>query len=581
MYMGVVSINKTGSAITGIDVAGLRQALGWLFSFVRPHHRLVAVVMLLSLVVSALVLLQPYLTKILIDDGLLAGNFTTLTRVALAIFALGVTSTCLAGINRYLHTRLSGQVLFHLRETVYQHLQTLSPAFYARHRTGDILSRLDGDVAEIQRFAVDGMFAALSGVLGLAGALGFLFVLNWQLSLVVLVLIPLEWTWLRIMRPRVQQQTKKMRERSADISSFLVETLPAMKFIQSVAAEEREAQRLGRLNRYYLGDLLNLQLIEFATSVVPTMLTAATRTLVFLIGGYWVIEGEMQLGSLIAFTTYLGMAVGPVQTLLGLYMGLQRMQVSLQRVQLLTQAQPDVVRAECTGLPANLEGEITFDEVSFSYPETDERIFDGTSAVFPAGAKIGLYGPSGIGKTTLVDLLLRHFDPGAGQILVDQHPLSGFGLREWRLRVAIVAQDIVLFRGSIADNIRYAQADASTAQVDEVVRQASLGPLISRLPQGLDTPVGERGARLSGGERQRIAIARALLQKPLLLIFDEATSSVDRDAEKEVMAEVDQLFASTTRLIISHREQPLEDADLLVTIREGRLLVDYSQGTPL
>jgi ATP-binding cassette subfamily B protein len=243
-------------------------------------------------------------------------------------------------------------------------------------------------------------------------------------------------------------------------------------------------------------------------------------------------------------------------------------------------AQPDVPRGGDGELPARLQGNIVFDNISFSYPETDDPIFENTTATFPAGAKIGLYGPSGIGKTTVVDLLLRHFDPTAGQILLDHHNLSDLNLREWRLRVAIVAQDIVLFRGSILDNIRYASTNASDAQVDEVVRQASLSDLIERLPQGLQTPVGERGTRLSGGERQRIAIARALLQKPLLLIFDEATSAVDRAAEKEVMAEVDRLFANTTRLIISHREKPLEDADLLATIKNGQLLVRQNTEVP-
>jgi ATP-binding cassette subfamily B protein len=550
-----------------------RQALAWLFSFVRPHSVQVAVILLLSLSASSLVLIQPYLTKVLIDDGLLAGNFDTLVVVSIGIFTVGVVATGLSGFNRYLHTRLSGNVLFRLRESVYQHLQKLSPAFYARHRTGDILSRLDGDVAELQRFVVDGLFAAVTGVFGLVGSLAFLFWLNWQLSLVVLVLIPVQWTWLRIMRPKVQHQTRQMRERAADISSFLVETVPAMKFIQTVAAEPREAQRLEGLNRFYLGDLLRLQLVEFATSAPPAILTSAMRMLVFVIGGYGVIQGSMELGSLIAFTTYLGMAVGPVQTLLGLYTGSQRMVVSLERVQALSGAQPDVVDGKSAGLPPGLAGEIHFDDVSFAYPETSELILDHASARFPAGIKIGLYGPSGIGKTTLVDLLLRHYDPGAGSIRIDDHELTGFGLREWRRRIAIVAQDIVLFRGSIMDNIRYACPDSSDADVERVTRQARLDELVARLPQGLQTPVGERGTRLSGGERQRIAIARALLQKPLLLIFDEATSAVDREAERELMAEVDRLFADTTRLIISHREKPLENADLFATIVGGKLLL--------
>jgi ATP-binding cassette subfamily B protein len=254
------------------------------------------------------------------------------------------------------------------------------------------------------------------------------------------------------------------------------------------------------------------------------------------------------------------------------------MVVSLERVQALTGAKPDVVGGKSEELPAGLVGEIAFDDVSFGYPEGSELILEHSSALIPAGIKIGLYGPSGIGKTTLVDLLLRHYDPDGGSIRIDGHKLADLNLREWRLRIAIVAQDIVLFRGSIMDNIRYACPDASDEQVAKAIGQASLGDLISRLPQGLHTPVGERGTRLSGGERQRIAIARALLQKPLLLIFDEATSAVDRAAERKVMQEVDGLFADTTRLIISHREKPLENADLLATIAGGKLLLRENTG---
>ena len=327
--------------------------------------------------------------------------------------------------------------------------------------------------------------------------------------------------------------------------------------------------------------MLQLQLIEFATSAPPAIITSAMRMLVFVVGGYWVIQGSMALGSLIAFTTYLGMAVGPVQTLLGLYTGSQRMVVSLERVQALTGAQPDVMAGKSGELPAGLVGEIRFDDVSFAYPGGGELILDQASARFPAGIKIGLYGPSGIGKTTLVDLLLRHYDPEAGCIRVDGHKLTDLNLREWRLRIAIVAQDTVLFRGSIMDNIRYACPTASDAQVEQAIGQASLSDLIARLPRGLHTAVGERGTRLSGGERQRIAIARALLQKPLLLIFDEATSAVDREAEREVMAAVDRLFADTTRLIISHREKPLENADLFATIARGKLLLrDDNENQP-
>ena len=562
--------------------AGTRQvdrgAMRWLFGFVRPRGRALAGVLVLSVATSALVLVQPFLTKLLIDDGLLAGQFDTVLLLVGAIFLVGVVATVLSGANRYFYTRLSGHILFDLRESVYRHLQTLSPAFYARNRNGDILARLDGDVAEIQRFAVDSLFAAVSALLGLVGTLGFMLLLSWQLTLVLLAIVPLHWCYLRYMRPRVQQQTRRLRERSSDVTAFLVETVPAMKFIQAQAAEPREARRLGLLNRLYLDDLLRLQVVEFATAALPNTLTSAARALVFAIGGYWVIQGQMGLGSLIAFATYLGMAVGPVQGLLGLYMSLYRVQVCLERVRYLVEATPDVQAQGRRRPDASLAGELALESISFRYPGSGEFILRQAACTIPAGSKVAVGSPSGSGKTTLVDLLLRHYDPVAGAIRIDGVDIRDFSLGDWRRHVALVAQDIVLFRGSVLDNIRYARPEASDEEVLQAVSSAQLDGLVARLPQGLDTPVGERGARLSGGERQRIAIARALLQRPLLVVLDEATSAVDLETEREVLAAVDRLFPRCTRLLISHRQAALDECDFRLTIAAGQLQLQEVTG---
>ncbi|MCF7981183.1 MAG: ABC transporter ATP-binding protein/permease [Pseudomonadales bacterium] len=529
--------------------------------------------MTLSLSASATVLLQPYLTKILIDDGLLGKSFTTLLIVASVMLLIGFASTGLAGINRYIHTQLSATILFKLREFVYSHLQTLSPTFYAKQRTGDLLSRLDGDIAELQRFAIDGLFASVSGILGLIGAVTMMFLLSWQLALLLLILIPLQWFYLSRMRPRVERQTRKMRERSADISSFLAETLPNMKQIQSSVAEEREHARLKLLNQSYLKDLLKLQWIEFATSAIPSSLTSLTRAIAFLVGGYWVIQGQLALGALVAFITYLGMAVGPVQTLLGLYMAWQRFTVSLERVQHLMNYEPEVVSTRNAPVPLSLRGNLEIKCLSFGYHEQSAPLFQNTSAYIPAGSKVGIYGPSGIGKTTLADLIMRHLSPTTGHILVDGQDIAHYKVRDWRRHVALVAQDIALFRGTIAENIRYSVPTASIEEVRLAAVRANLFSFIAELPQGLDSFVGERGAQLSGGQKQRIAVARALLQQPILVIFDEATSAIDLHTEQQLMAEVDALFENTTRLVISHRKTPLLDADLLLTIAEGKIQV--------
>lgn len=548
----------------------LQAALRWLYSFVRPHRLAIAGLLGLSVCASLLVLVQPWLTKLLIDDGLLGRNFPVLVLIAGLMIVAGLLGTALSGINRYLHTRLSGRILFALRDDLYRHLQTLSPSFYGQRRIGDLMSRLDGDVAEIQRFAVDSLFSAVSSVIGLVFSIAMLLTLSWKLSLLALVLIPLDVLWLRWMRRKVERDVRQLRERSADMSSFMVETLPVMKFIQSAGQQQREARRLESLGQGYMSQLLRLQVTEFFTQAVPGTLTSLSRACAFLIGGYWVVQGTWQLGALIAFSTYLGMAVGPVQSLLGLYVAIQRMTVSLGRVMELRGEVPTVL-TPVTPQPMPSSGELRFDNVHFSHPGRPSTL-SGIDARIPYGLKVALSGGSGVGKSTLIDLLQRHHDPQSGRVLLGEIDLRELDLFELRRRIAIVSQDIVLFRGSLADNLAYAVPDASREAIAEVARLAQLDSLIASLPEGLDSPLGERGQQLSGGQKQRIAIARALLQDPLILVLDEATSAVDEATEREVIEAIDRLFAGRTRILISHRPSTLADADLRFELLDGVLI---------
>lgn len=551
----------------------MRQALAWLYGFVRPHRRAIGLLLGLSLGASLLALAQPWLVKTLIDEGLLAKDYQTLWHMAAIMIGAGLLGTVLAGVNRYLHTRLSGRILFALRDDLYRHLQQLSPTFYGRRRIGDILSRLDGDVAEIQRFAVDSLFSAVSAVIGLVGAVTLMLMLSWQLSLLLAVLVPIEVLWLRWMRRKVEREVRNLRERSADVSSFLVETLPAMKFIQAAGQQGREAGRLDQLGQGYLRQLLKVQVTEFFTQAIPGTLTSWCRACAFLVGGWWVIQGTWQLGALIAFSTYMGMAVGPVQSLLGLYVAVQRMAVSLGRVMELKQEAVAVHQTANSQPIPDGPGELRLEALSFAHEGRQGAVLNNVRVSIPGGLKVAISGASGVGKSTLIDLLQRFYDPDAGRILLDGVDLRDLDLAALRRRIAVVSQDIVLFRGTLAQNLAYGVPEASRDELERVVRLARLDSLVDSLPLGLDGLLGERGQQLSGGQKQRIAIARAVLQAPAILVLDEATSAVDEATEREVIAAIDQLFAGRTRILISHRASTLADADLHLQLHDGQLQV--------
>ena len=553
------------------DPVLMRQALAWLYGFVRPHRRAIGLLLGLSLGASLLALAQPWLVKTLIDEGLLAKDYQTLWHMAAIMIVAGLLGTVLAGVNRYLHTRLSGRILFALRDDLYRHLQQLSPTFYGRRRIGDILSRLDGDVAEIQRFAVDSLFSAVSAVIGLVGAVALMLMLSWQLSLLLALLVPIEVLWLRWMRRKVEREVRNLRERSADVSSFLVETLPAMKFIQAAGQQNREAGRLDQLGQGYMRQLLKVQVTEFFTQAIPGTLTSWCRACAFLVGGWWVIQGTWQLGALIAFSTYMGMAVGPVQSLLGLYVAVQRMAVSLGRVMELKQEAVAVHQAANPQPMPNGPGELRLEALSFAHEGRQGAVLNNVQVCVPGGLKVAISGASGVGKSTLIDLLQRFYDPDAGRILLDGTDLRDLDLAALRRRIAVVSQDIVLFRGTLAQNLAYGVPEATREELERVVRLARLDGLVESLPLGLDGLLGERGQQLSGGQKQRIAIARAVLQAPAILVLDEATSAVDEATEREVIAAIDELFAGRTRILISHRASTLADADLHLQLHDGTL----------
>ena len=544
----------------------------WLAGFVRPQAARLSAVLFLSLLATGLGLAQPYITRYLIDDGLIARRMEVILGLCGVLLAAALLSVLIGAVNRWQYVDASARVLFALREAVYRHLQRLSPGYFARARGGDMIARLDGDVAEIQRFAVDALLAMVNGIIALAATLALMASLSWKLSLLAFVLLPLQVLFLRRMRRKVEDRTRTVRERTSDITSFFFDTLGAMKFIQSVGAEDRQAERLGGLQDRFRGDLLRQQMTNFVTGAVPGLISALGTAVVFVAGGWLVIENQLSLGMLIAFSIYMARAMGPVQTLLGLYVASRRARVSLDRVGAIMNEQPAVRQpADPRPLPVGAAGEIRLDGVAFAYETGGPLVLRDADAVIPAGRKIGLVGASGVGKTTLIDLLHRHYDPAKGRILLDGVDLRELDLGELRRRIAVVAQDTVLFSGSLADNIRFAAPWADEEALRRAATLSRVDDFARSLPDGFNTDIGARGATLSGGQRQRIAIARAVLQDPLVLILDEATSAVDRETESSIAAAIDRLFPDRTRIVISHRPETLAGADPIFEMEDGTL----------
>lgn len=540
---------------------------------VRPYAGRFAFVLLLSVAATSLGLLQPWLTKMLIDGGIIAGNMSVVLQAAGLLLTVTIVGALLGAANRWLYVDMSARILFGFRGRVFSHLLTLSPRFFGKARTGDIMSRLDGDVAEVQRFALDSMLAAINASIMFIGSILFMYWIDPRLTLIAFALLPLEVLFLRAVRPILMRRTEALRERASDLSSFLFERISNARLFQSFSAEDRARADFDQHQDRYREDLLRSQMTSYGVGAVPGIMLTLSNAAVFVIGGSFVIGGELTLGALIAFSAYLGRATGPVQTFLGLYAALARVEVSLKRVTHLLDAASDVVSPATPLAIKPGAGEIRFVDVNFSHHDRGEGQLRSLSFTIPQGARIVLEGPSGAGKSTIVDLIQRHFDPDEGCILMDGQNLRDLDLADLRRRVVVVAQDVLLLRGSIADNLRLAKPDASDQELQDALLAADLGDLLMRLPNGLETVIGERGSTLSGGERQRFALARAVLCDPKVLILDEATAGLDQASEARVITALDHLFPTSTRIVISHHERALERADLRLRIEAGRVSV--------
>jgi ATP-binding cassette subfamily B protein len=367
-----------------------------------------------------------------------------------------------------------------------------------------------------------------------------------------------------------------MRERSADLGSFLIETLTGMRLVTASTAEEREAERFRGRNERFIEAMLKMQLTSSLAGAMPGTLLALSTAMVFLYGGHQVIQNRMSIGALVAFMAYHLRLLGPVQSLLGLYANLATTRVSLGRVFELLDAPIEVRDAPDAAPLVSSRGEIAFENVCFSHnPETP--VLENVSFQIPAGAICAIVGPSGVGKSTIADLILRFFDPQSGRVLLDGRDLRSLPLQNLRTVIATVEQTPYLFHATIGENIAYAKSEATEAEIIAATKAAALHAFVERLPAGYETLVGERGLRLSAGERQRLAIARALLRNPAVIVLDEPSAALDPVTEQSLARTLRSALHHRTAILITHRAALVEIADQVIVLENGKVV---EQGTP-
>lgn len=541
------------------------------FSYLTPYWRRLSLVLLISLVSTATALAVPYLSKDLIDQALVGRDMAALRRIVWWFAGLGLLSFALNVISGLRYTRVSADILFDMRLSMYQHLQRLSPRFYARTRLGDVIARINGDIGEIQRVAAEAALAWVGNVLFLIGSLVMMVWLDWRLSLVGLALLPASIWALVHYRRRLESRVGELRQRSADIGSFLIETLQANALVVTSNAQGREVARFRRLNEAFVSAVMSMQRITYFAGGLPGTLLSIGTAIVFLYGGSRVIDGTLTLGTLGAFLAYQMRVFAPTQALMGLYASLATARVSWRRVLEVLDAPADVSEAAQAVSLADPRGRMTFESVTLS-TERGVQVLDTVSFAVEPGQSLALVGASGSGKSTIASLATRLLDPDSGVVRLDGHDLRTVALRDVRQHVVLVEQEPVLLHASLMENVRYVRPIATLAEVREAVDAAGLTEFVDTLPQRYDTVVGERGLALSAGERQRVALARAFLANPTVLVLDEPTAALDPVAERIVTEGYRRVMRDRTTILITHRRDLAMQADAVVVLDGARVV---------
>ena len=538
----------------------------------RPHAGLAAAVFALLVAGALLNLLPPVLVKRVVDEAIPRKDLHQLALLSTLMIAGPLAAGFLGVLQKYLSALIGERVTFELRVRLFKHLHRQPLGYFASARPGEPLSRVLNDVEGVGQAVSKTLTAVLKNAVVLVSAAATVIWLDWRLAVVSLCLLPLFVAPTRRVGKKRKALKRLAQERMAELTGILSETLSisGVLLVKTFGAEKLERRRVKRKCRELMRLSLDQTLVGRWFSMLLGLFESVGPALIFLIGGWLVIGGDARLGTLVAFVTLLRRLYGPASELASVHVDLVTSYAYFERVYAVLDLTPAIRNAPDAVKLAEVRGEIEIRNVTFEY-RPGVAALEGVSLHIPAGSTLALVGPSGSGKSTLAALLARLWEPTRGAILLDGQDLRRLELKSLRSRIGVVTQETYLFHATVAENLRYGRPDATDAEVIAAARAAQIHELIAALPQGYDTLVGERGLRLSGGERQRIAIARALLKDPRILVLDEATSSLDAVNEALVQAALVPLMKGRTTLIIAHRLSTIRNADAIAVLEKGRL----------
>jgi len=549
--------------------AGARANLRNLKPFLARHWRKGVLGALLILFNSLLSFPQPLITRYLIDDVILAGRLDLLLGVVLLLVGVKGLGMLTGLLQRFAFTRFEQTVLLDIQGELLDRTLRSPKSFFDDKQVGYLMSRLLSDVQGLRWFFSSTLVYIVSNVLRFLGGVGLLFYLEWRLALAALVILPGMVLCVRYFARKSRILSHQGMEQQAQVSRRMQESLSAASLIKAFASEERQVnQVMSELRGAFQIGLEQVAVGSVAGLAIGTLGDVA-RLVVLVAGAYLVITGNWTLGSLLAFRSYLGYVYGPAQFLASTGLQLQNALAALERVSTLF----DIVPEESgTGLPVErLSGEVEFKNVSFAY-DSGEPVLEDVSYHVRPGEHVAIVGPSGVGKTTLVSLLLRFYKPAQGEIWFDGRPAAAYELSSLRQRIGYVAQSTLLLSGTIRDNLCYGRCEASEAEMIRAAEVAGIHDFVASLPEGYDSLVGERGVNLSEGQKQRLALARALVKDPDILILDEPTSALDSLIEKTILNALPELVRDKTLFVAAHRLATVQNADRILLLNEKRLV---------